>query len=91
MFPTQQATEAAAAVAKVAGTILKQLPQEVKVIPKGVWMYKKVDSTIRGQISAEITAALKVFGQTMVVLAPAFPSTGRTTVGGYQLLHGTVW
>eukprot|EP00041_Stephanoeca_diplocostata_P009464 m.145903 g.145903 ORF g.145903 m.145903 type:complete len:783 (+) comp17748_c0_seq1:96-2444(+) len=82
------ATEAADAVVNVAEKILKHVPQKSTGQPTTFWTYKKVDSTIRGQISAEIKATLDMFGQTMVVLAPAFPSTGRTTVGGYQLLHG---
>lgn len=51
-------------------------------------VYKKIDSTLRGPISAEISAALGATGREKAVVAPAFPKTGRTTVGGIQLVHG---
>lgn len=51
-------------------------------------LYNTVDSTIRGHLAAEITAALAASGRSLAVLAPAFPGGGRTTEGGRQLLHG---
>jgi len=52
------------------------------------YIYKKVDSTLRGNIAAESLAVLEVMGADAVVVAPAFPAEGRTTVGGYHLLKG---
>src|SRR5215217_1906408 len=51
-------------------------------------VYKKLDSTLRGPIAAELTAALEATGRHRVVVAPAFPSAGRTTVDGVQLVRG---
>jgi uncharacterized protein YgbK (DUF1537 family) len=51
-------------------------------------VYKKIDSTLRGQVSAEISAALDATGRRRVIVAPAFPAAGRTTVDGVQLVHG---
>ena len=51
-----------------------------------VW-YKKIDSLLRGHPVAELKAMLSTSSQ-WAVLAPALPSAGRTTVGGYQLLNG---
>ncbi|MBW9065902.1 four-carbon acid sugar kinase family protein [Rhizobium herbae] len=51
-------------------------------------LYNTVDSTIRGHVGAEITAALAASGRTIAIVAPAFPAGGRTTEGGRQLLHG---
>ncbi|WP_436935184.1 four-carbon acid sugar kinase family protein [Halovenus marina] len=51
--------------------------------------YKKVDSTLRGNLVAEIEAAIDAAGADSAVIAPAFPSAGRTTVGGYHLVDGT--
>ena len=62
-------------------------------------LYKKIDSTLRGNIGAELAATLAVrraltragiqAGERIVaVLAPAFPATGRTTVNGRQLVDG---
>lgn len=49
---------------------------------------KKVDSTLRGSLAAEIKAADECFGSELVVFAPALPDLGRTTVGGVHLLKG---
>jgi len=58
-------------------------------------VYKKVDSTMRGNIAVELAAALETrralagAGERIVaVLAPAFPANGRTTVNGLQLIRG---
>jgi D-threonate/D-erythronate kinase len=51
-------------------------------------VFKKIDSTLRGNIGPEIDAIMDTCGQEMAVVAPAFPKNGRTTVGGYLLLHG---
>ena len=51
-------------------------------------VYKKLDSTLRGPLAAELAAALQSTGRSKAVVAPAFPSTGRSTLGGVQLLHG---
>lgn len=50
--------------------------------------YKKVDSTLRGNVSAEIDAALSAVPSSLALVAPAFPATGRITVGGYHLVDG---
>src|SRR5690349_4479614 len=50
--------------------------------------YKKIDSTLRGNIGAELDAMLDTLGQTCVVLCPAFPAQGRGLEGGH--LVGTV-
>jgi 4-hydroxythreonine-4-phosphate dehydrogenase len=58
-------------------------------------IYKKLDSTLRGNLGAELAAFLEVrrtFAHSdervVAVLAPAFPGAGRTTVNGRQLIHG---
>ena len=60
-------------------------------------LFKKIDSTLRGHIGAEIAALLSarqgttgspLRQRTIIVLAPAFPALGRTTVQGRQLLNG---
>ncbi|WP_378955902.1 four-carbon acid sugar kinase family protein [Pelosinus sp. sgz500959] len=51
-------------------------------------LYKKIDSTLRGNIKAEISAACTAFKPMITVIAPAFPNTCRVTIGGHQLLEG---
>jgi len=51
-----------------------------------VW-YKKIDSTLRGAIGAELDAWLDVLGG-RVIVCPAFPEQGRTLIDGLMQLHG---
>jgi uncharacterized protein YgbK (DUF1537 family) len=50
--------------------------------------YKSVDSTLRGNLGAEIESVLDVVKPDCAIIAPAFPKYGRTTQGGVQYLHG---
>src|SRR5688572_19704120 len=50
--------------------------------------YKSVDSTLRGNLGAEIEAVLDVLKPDCAIIAPAFPKYGRTTVDGIQYFHG---
>jgi uncharacterized protein YgbK (DUF1537 family) len=50
--------------------------------------YKKVDSTLRGNIGSELEALLRASGEQRLVFVPAFPRQGRTTRGGRQYAHG---
>ncbi len=52
------------------------------------FFYKKIDSTIRGNIAAETLAMLEILEWDASIIVPAFPAEGRTTVGGYHLLKG---
>ncbi len=49
-------------------------------------IYKKVDSTLRGNIGAEIDAAMDATEAGFAFLAPAYPIYGRTTLAGKQLV-----
>lgn len=54
-------------------------------------LFRKLDSTLRGHVAAELAALLAVrreAGPATILLAAAFPATGRTTLGGVQLLDG---
>ncbi len=50
-------------------------------------VFKKIDSTLRGPIHAEITVLHALAGLGPVIAAPAYPRMGRTTVGGVQYLN----
>ncbi len=58
-------------------------------------LFKKLDSTLRGNIGAELSAMLGALRsgpwrseRIVTVFAPAFPATGRTTANGRQLVRG---
>ena len=52
-------------------------------------VYKKIDSTLRGNIGTETDAILKKTGLSPGFLTPAFPEQGRVVVGGIHLVRGT--
>lgn len=54
----------------------------------GTLIYKKIDSTLRGNVGFEFDLVGDMMDFGLVICAPAYPEMGRTTVGGYQLLHG---
>src|SRR3954463_8919764 len=49
---------------------------------------KKIDSTLRGHVGAEVAAALEASGRGVAIVAPAFPPAGATPAGGVQRLDG---
>lgn len=53
-----------------------------------ICIYKKMDSTLRGNIGAEIQAMADVYNPDIVIIAPAYPTNQRTTIGGYHMMQG---
>jgi len=51
-------------------------------------VYKKMDSTLRGNIGAELDSAMSELNLKAALIAPAFPAANRTTLDGRQLLNG---
>ena len=52
------------------------------------WIYKKMDSVLRGHPVEELLITMQMARVQRVVVAPALPSQGRTTVGGVIFDHG---
>jgi uncharacterized protein YgbK (DUF1537 family) len=48
-------------------------------------LYKKIDSTLRGNLGVELDAAIDTLAVSAVILCPAYPKNGRITVGGFHL------
>lgn len=57
-----------------------------QVFGAGRRLFKKIDSTLRGNIAAEICALTDRAG--MAIVAPAFPHAGRTTRNARQMVFG---
>jgi len=53
-------------------------------------VFKKVDSTMRGSVGAEVDALLSAARIRTALLCPAFPAEGRTVVGGVLRVHGVL-
>lgn len=51
-------------------------------------VFKKIDSTIRGNIKEEVKAVHELYKADKIVFAPAFPKIGRTTAEGIHYLNG---
>ena len=52
------------------------------------FIYKKVDSTLRGNIASEIKAASEIFGSEAIIFAPAYPENKRKVIDGELLVNG---
>jgi uncharacterized protein YgbK (DUF1537 family) len=51
-------------------------------------IFKKLDSTLLGNLAAELEAAMEACGFEVALVAPAFPAMGRTIVEGWLHLFG---
>ncbi|MBC7234236.1 MAG: four-carbon acid sugar kinase family protein [Chloroflexi bacterium] len=60
----------------------------VAALVRGRRIYKKVDSTMRGNVGYELRALCEVLAPRAIVVAPAFPQGGRTTWRGRQFVEG---
>ena len=52
----------------------------------GLYVYKKIDSTLRGNIGQELRAVMDALGTEKAVVSPAFPDNKRSVVGGRLLV-----
>lgn len=53
-------------------------------------IFKKIDSTMRGNIGAEIDAVMDVFKYRTAFLVPAFPKSNRVTIEGKHYVNGVL-
>jgi uncharacterized protein YgbK (DUF1537 family) len=49
-------------------------------------IYKKIDSTLRGNVGSEIDAILKETKESLCFMAPSYPEQNRTLVGGILIV-----
>jgi D-threonate/D-erythronate kinase len=54
----------------------------------GDGVFKKVDSTLRGSVAAEVEAARVALGRSTVILTPSLPAQGRMVIAGRLLVRG---
>jgi D-threonate/D-erythronate kinase len=71
---------------QAAGSVIAALRQ-INLSP-GCRVYKKVDSTLRGQAGAEFAAVMDYLQLDRALVCPAFPDQGRTVCGGRVFVHG---
>jgi uncharacterized protein YgbK (DUF1537 family) len=51
-------------------------------------VFKKIDSTLRGHIGAELRALFDAMPDALAIVCPAFPKQGRTCRDGMLFVHG---
>jgi D-threonate/D-erythronate kinase len=71
-----------------AGFAAKRVAEVARTVRGARVVYKKLDSTLRGNVATELVALSEVVGRGRTIVAPAFPAAGRTTVRGTQLVNG---
>jgi len=76
---SMSAGQAAATVGRIAATY-EHAPDRV--------LFKKLDSLLRGHIGPELAAMRGHRNPVVIVMAPALPAQGRTTIDGCQCLDG---
>lgn len=66
-----------------------KLTLENLILQNPRYWYKKIDSTLRGNLGAELEMMLNGLDVPFALVCPAFPATGRTVAGGLLLVKGT--
>ncbi|WP_034912350.1 four-carbon acid sugar kinase family protein [Erwinia sp. 9145] len=59
-------------------------------VARSGWVFKKIDSTLRGNPGAETQAALLASGAKAALIVPAVPRLGRITREGQCYIHGVL-
>jgi len=55
------------------------------------YLYKKVDSALRGWLALELEVWRRAFPKRVAVICPAFPANGRTVEGNSLFVNGRLW
>lgn len=80
-------TETREVNAKKACQRLRNVLNKLNFSDKDVF-YKKIDSTLRGCIGAEIEEMMNFLEKDICIFTPTFPSHQRITIGGYLIVNG---
>lgn len=75
-------TDSRAVSATEAAQRTERAVQQHQAIAQDGWLFKKIDSTLRGNPGAEIAAAMTASGKALALVVPAVPRLGRTTRKG---------
>jgi len=78
-------TETRELESKTARKRLKSILGKININKKDV-VYKKVDSTLRGNIGVEIEEIMNILKKDICIFSPSYPSYQRITIGGYLVV-----
>lgn len=68
--------------------IIRRMEAVVQASSPATLVFKKIDSTLRGNVRAEILAAMTAFDRRTAVITPSFPDMGRKVREGYLHIDG---
>ena len=75
--------EAAAAVAAAADTA-----RRIPGLERPGFVFKKIDSTLRGNLGVELDVLMRAYGFNIAFFAPSYPGQGRAVLEGRLLVRG---
>jgi uncharacterized protein YgbK (DUF1537 family) len=78
-------TETRELESKTARKRLKSILEKININKKDV-VYKKVDSTLRGNIGNELEEIMIILNRDICIFSPSYPSYQRITIGGYLVV-----
>lgn len=70
---------------KTVRKILRNILKKININKKDI-VYKKVDSTLRGNMGVEIEEIIMIFNRDICIFSPSYPSYQRITVGGHLIV-----
>lgn len=70
---------------KIVRKILRSILKKININKKDI-VYKKVDSTLRGNIGAELEEIMMILNRDICIFSPSYPSYQRITIGGYLVV-----
>ena len=80
-------TQSRSANADAAGALVQRMAMRLRQANAEI-VYKKIDSTLRGALGAELDALLTTCGHSLAIICPAFPACGRTLIDGVLRVEG---
>jgi uncharacterized protein YgbK (DUF1537 family) len=95
LFPTEEVVDSSVVIdsesrilnPNEAYTKVKSLTEKILSCNEFNIVYKKIDSTLRGNVAEEIKAIMDVYHPDVVLVAPAYPKIKRTTKNGIHFLN----
>jgi uncharacterized protein YgbK (DUF1537 family) len=81
-------TESRALPPAAAATRVRRVVHGLEARLGGGRIFKKLDSTVRGPVAAELDALMDAFGATTALVCPTFPAQGRTVRDGVLSVFG---
>jgi len=69
-------------------TAYNKVREIAKYLKNAKLIYKKIDSTLRGNVGVELDAVIDELGFKAVIVAPSFPAANRVTLNGIHFVNG---